>query len=57
MGCGDSCPIFLGKRYIDWEVGDPAGLPVEQFRPIRDAIGNPVRAILDELGIPVRATA
>jgi arsenate reductase len=57
MGCGDSCPIFPGKRYRDWEVGDPAGLPVEQVRPIRDDIGNRVRAILNELDIPVRSTA
>lgn len=54
MGCGDSCPIFPGKRYLDWEVGDPAGLPVEQVRPIRDDIGGRVRALLDELGIRVR---
>ncbi|HEX6330326.1 MAG TPA: arsenate reductase ArsC [Actinomycetota bacterium] len=52
MGCGDSCPIFPGKRYLDWEVGDPAGLPVEQVRPIRDEIGRRVRSILDELGLP-----
>jgi arsenate reductase len=57
MGCGDSCPIFPGKRYLDWEVGDPAGLPVEQVRPIRDEIGDRVRAIIDELGIePARST-
>lgn len=54
MGCGDSCPIFPGKRYLDWEVGDPAGLPVEQVRPIRDDIGGRVRALLDELGIRFR---
>jgi arsenate reductase (thioredoxin) len=52
MGCGDSCPIFPGKRYMDWEVGDPAGLPLEQVRPIRDEIGERVRAIMGELGIP-----
>lgn len=52
MGCGDSCPIFPGKRYLDWEVGDPAGLPVEQVRPIRDEIGDRVRALMGELGIP-----
>jgi arsenate reductase len=55
MGCGDSCPIFPRKRYLDWEVGDPAGLPIEQVRPIRDDIGDRVRAILDELGVSVRA--
>lgn len=52
MGCGDSCPIFPGKRYLDWEVGDPAGLPVEQVRPIRDEIGERVRGIMEELRIP-----
>jgi protein-tyrosine-phosphatase len=52
MGCGDSCPIFPGKRYLDWEVGDPAGLPVEDVRPIRDEIGERVRALLRELEIP-----
>jgi arsenate reductase len=52
MGCGDSCPIFPGKRYLDWEVGDPAGLPVEEVRPIRDEIGERVRGILAELEIP-----
>ena len=55
MGCGDSCPIFPGKRYLDWEVGDPAGLPVEEVRPIREDLGGRVRAIMDELGIPERA--
>ena len=54
MGCGDSCPIFPGKRYLDWEVGDPKDLPVEQVRPIRDEIGERVRALLDELAIPSR---
>ena len=51
MGCGDSCPIFPGTRYMDWEVGDPAGLPLEQVRPIRDEIGERVRGILAELGL------
>jgi protein-tyrosine-phosphatase len=55
MGCGDSCPVFPGKRYRDWEVGDPAGLPVEDVRPIRDEIGGRVRAILQELEIPPSA--
>ncbi len=52
MGCGDACPIFPGTRYLDWEVGDPAGLPVEQVRPIRDEIESRVRALMDDLGIP-----
>ncbi|MGH2636253.1 MAG: arsenate reductase ArsC [Actinomycetota bacterium] len=55
MGCGDSCPIFPGKRYLDWEVGDPAGLPVEDVRPIREDLGARVRTILEELGIPGHA--
>lgn len=55
MGCGDSCPIFPGTRYLDWEVGDPAGLPVERVRPIRDEIGERVRGVMAELGIEVPA--
>jgi hypothetical protein len=57
MGCGDSCPIFPGKRYLDWEVGDPKDLSVEQVRPIRDDIGDRVRAIMEELAIPARPFA
>jgi arsenate reductase len=55
MGCGDACPVFPGKRYLDWEVGDPAGLPLEDVRPIRDDIGERVRALMAELTIPVGA--
>jgi arsenate reductase len=54
MGCGDACPIFPGKRYLDWQLDDPAGLPVERVRPIRDEIDRRVRALLAEL---VPATA
>jgi protein-tyrosine-phosphatase len=57
MGCGDSCPIFPGTRYMDWEVGDPAGLPLGQVRPIRDEIGERVRGIMAELGIEAPASA
>ena len=57
MGCGDSCPIFPGKRYLDWEVGDPRDLPLEQVRPIRDEIGDRVRRLIDELELPARTTA
>jgi arsenate reductase (thioredoxin) len=49
MGCGDACPIFPGKRYLDWELDDPAGLSVDQVRPIRDEIERRVRALVDEL--------
>jgi protein-tyrosine-phosphatase len=49
MGCGDSCPYYIGKRYLDWDLPDPAGLPVEQVRPIVDEIDRRVRAFLVEL--------
>lgn len=49
MGCGDACPVFLGKRYEDWELDDPAGLDLEKVRPIRDEIKNRVTRLLDEL--------
>jgi protein-tyrosine-phosphatase len=52
MGCGDSCPLFPGKRYLDWELDDPAGLGVEQVRPIRDQIEQKVRGLLGELDVP-----
>jgi protein-tyrosine-phosphatase len=53
MGCGDACPIYPGKRYLDWELDDPAGKTVEQVRPIRDEIDRRVRALLAEL-VPTR---
>jgi arsenate reductase (thioredoxin) len=49
MGCGDACPVFPGKRYEDWELPDPAGLPIEQVRPIRDEIERRVRDLLATL--------
>jgi arsenate reductase (thioredoxin) len=49
MGCGDACPVFPGKRYLDWELPDPSGIPVEEVRPIRDEIDRRVRALLEEL--------
>jgi protein-tyrosine-phosphatase len=55
MGCDDACPIFPGTRYLDWEIPDPAGLSVEDVRPIRDELGERVRAIMAELQIPVRS--
>jgi protein-tyrosine-phosphatase len=51
MGCGDACPVFPGRRYLVWELPDPAGLAVEQVRPIRDDIAARVRALLAGLGI------
>ena len=51
MGCGDACPLFPGKRYVDWELTDPYGKAVDAVRPIRDEIGQRVRALLGELGV------
>jgi arsenate reductase len=53
MGCGDACPIYPGKRYLDWVVEDPAGRPLEQVRAIRDDIRGRVEGLLRELEIPV----
>ena len=52
MGCGDACPVFPGKRYLDWELDDPAGQGVAAVRPIRDEVGTRVRGLLAELGVP-----
>ncbi|MEU2871991.1 arsenate reductase ArsC [Streptomyces olivoreticuli] len=49
MGCGDACPVFPGKQYLDWKLEDPAGQGVEAVRPIRDSIEVRVRALLAEL--------
>ena len=49
MGCGDACPLYPGKRYLDWELEDPAGQPLATVRRIRDDIGERVRALLAEL--------
>ena len=54
MGCGDACPIFPGKRYLDWQLEDPAGQGVDAVRPIRDEIDRRVQALLAEL-VPVRS--
>jgi len=51
MGCGDACPVFPGQRYLTWELPDPAGLSVEQVRPIRDDIAARVQALLKELEV------
>jgi arsenate reductase (thioredoxin) len=49
MGCGDACPIYPGKRYLDWQLDDPAGQSVDQVRPIRDDINTRVQQLLAEL--------
>ena len=56
MGCGDVCPIFPGKRYEDWELTDPSGLPIEEVRPIRDDIKQRVLQLLREL-LPINPTS
>ena len=49
MGCGDVCPVFPGNRYLDWELQDPAGLPADEVRPIRDDIRARVEELIAEL--------
>jgi protein-tyrosine-phosphatase len=49
MGCGDTCPIYPGKRYLDWDLDDPAGQGVDAVRPIRDDIDRRVRGLAAEL--------
>jgi protein-tyrosine-phosphatase len=51
MGCGDACPVYPGKRYLDWELDDPAGKSVD-VRPVRNEIERRVRHLLDDLGVP-----
>ena len=55
MGCGDSCPVYPGKRYLDWTFDAPPGDSLENVRPVRDAIEAKVRTLLEELGIEVEA--
>jgi arsenate reductase (thioredoxin) len=52
MGCGDECPYIPGKRYIDWDLTDPSGLPLDEVRRIRDDIAGRVRALVAELDSP-----
>jgi arsenate reductase (thioredoxin) len=52
MGCGDACPVFPGKRYLDWDLLDPSGKPVDEVRAIRDEIDHRVRALVGELLSP-----
>ena len=54
MGCGDTCPVFPGKRYEDWVLDDPAGQGVEAVRPIRDVIRRRVEELIASLGVEVR---
>ncbi len=49
MGCGDECPFVPGVRYVDWELPDPAGRPIEEVRATRDEIGRRVQSLLREL--------
>jgi arsenate reductase len=51
MGCGDACPFYPGKQYLDWAVADPAGQPLEVVRAIRDDIRRCVENLLTELGV------
>lgn len=55
MGCGDECPYFPGKRYLDWKLEDPAGQGIDAVRPIRDDIDARVQALLAELLAPTEA--
>ncbi|MFD3400138.1 arsenate reductase ArsC [Kribbella sp. NPDC058693] len=52
MGCGDTCPVFPGKRYEDWELTDPAGQPIEVVRQVRDEIRDRVEKLVGELQAP-----
>ena len=56
MGCGDACPVYPGKRYVDWELPDPAGRGVEEVRPIRDEIERRVKVLLAEVAPLPRTT-
>lgn len=54
MGCGDTCPWYPGKQYLDWDLTDPANLPIEAVRPIVDDIDQRVQALLVELTAPAK---
>jgi protein-tyrosine-phosphatase len=53
MGCGDTCPVVPGTRYVDWPLADPAGQGVDAVRPIRDEIEQRVRALLADLDVAI----
>ena len=55
MGCGDTCPYIPGKRYLDWDLPDPKGLPVERVRAIRDDIAERVEDLVRALDSPARS--
>jgi arsenate reductase (thioredoxin) len=57
MGCGDTCPIYPGKRYEDWDIPDPAGQPLEAVRPVRDEIRGRVTSLLSSLIPPAPPTS
>jgi len=57
MGCGDACPVYPGKRYVDWDLPDPTGLSAQQVRAIRDEITDRVRALIQELRVDQEPTA
>ncbi len=54
MGCGDECPYVPGKRYIDWELDDPSGQPIERVREVRDEINRRIAGLLEDLESEVR---
>lgn len=54
MGCGDACPVLPGKRYVDWQLTDPAGQGIELVRSVRDEIRARVEGLVEELGVEVR---
>ena len=56
MGCGDTCPIFPGRRYLDWEIGDPSGQSIAGVRAIRDEIGSRVRRLIADLDLATAAS-
>jgi arsenate reductase len=51
MGCGDACPVLPGKRYVDWELPDPAGRPLDEVRKIRDEIAERITSLVNELDV------
>jgi arsenate reductase len=52
MGCGDECPYIPGKRYIDWDLPDPSGQPIDEVREIRDEVARRVETLLTDMEAP-----